>query len=358
MKLPFHLSVLCFLTVQLTGQSISTINKELKSFTSEFITTLTEDQKTKTLFSFNDTMRLKWTNLPIGLAPRPGVAYGELSDKSRLILHRIFTTVLSSQGYLKLHGIMTLDDILNTLYKAEFDRGHIKEDFYKMIRNLNWDYGNYFISIYGTPDEKEPWAIKFGGHHIALNATITGNKISTSPLFFGTDPAEVKMDKYAGVRILSKEEDYGFMLLQMLSREQKSKAILSETAPGDIITSPGAPQRLSKYTGLPGALLTVEQKMMLEILIKEYVNNFDHAISHAVMEKIKKTGLNKVYFAWMGALENNKPHYYMVHGPDFLIEYDNSGFQNDGNHIHCILRQTGREFGEDILKQHYLEHKH
>ncbi len=44
--------------------------------------------------------------------------------------------------------------------------------------------------------------------------------------------------------------------------------------------------------------------------------------------------------------------------PDFLIEYDNVGFQNDGNHIHAILREKNSDFGEDILKNHYLETKH
>ena len=55
-----------------------------------------------------------------------------------------------------------------------------------------------------------------------------------------------------------------------------------------------------------------------------------------------------MYFAWIGSLENDKPHYYMIHSPEFLIEYDNVGFQNDGNHIHAIFRETGNDFGEDI----------
>jgi TFIIF-interacting CTD phosphatase-like protein len=70
---------------------------------------------------------------------------------------------------------------------------------------------------------------------------------------------------------------------------------------------------------------------------------------------MKKSGFKNMYFAWIGSLENNKPHYYMIHSPEFLIEYDNVGFQNDGNHIHAIFRETGNDFGEDILKQHYSE---
>lgn len=71
-----------------------------------------------------------------------------------------------------------------------------------------------------------------------------------------------------------------------------------------------------------------------------------------------KTGLDKVYFAWIGSLDNNKPHYYVINAPDFLIEYDNVGFQNDGNHIHAILREKNNDFGDDMLKRHYAEAKH
>ena len=30
----------------------------------------------------------------------------------------------------------------------------------------------YYISILGTPSEKNPWMLQFGGHHLALNITI------------------------------------------------------------------------------------------------------------------------------------------------------------------------------------------
>lgn len=253
---------------------------------------------------------------------------------------------------------MALDDILNTLYQIGYERGNLSQDVLKMSQDLKWSHENYYLAIFGLPDHVKPWAIKFGGHHMALSATMKGNDISISPYFSGTDPSEVKSDKYAGLRVLSKEEDYGFMLLHMLSTSQKAKVILSKETPRDIITSPNGPQRIDQYYGLPGSMMTVSQKQMMELLINEYIHNFEHPIAHQFNSKIMKTGLNKVYFAWIGSQENNKPHYYILHGPDFIIEYDNVGFQNDGNHIHCILRQTGNEFGEDLLKQHYNHMPH
>jgi Protein of unknown function (DUF3500) len=88
------------------------------------------------------------------------------------------------------------------------------------------------------------------------------------------------------------------------------------------------------------------------------VHNFEHNNAHQLFDKIMKSSIEKVYFAWVGSLENNNLHYYIVNAPNFLIEYDNVNFQNDGNHIHAILREKSNDFGADLLKQHYLGSKH
>jgi len=199
------------------------------------------------------------------------------------------------------------------------------------------------------------WSFSLGGHHIALSMTTDGKKISVSPYFIGTDPSEVKSGKYAGLRVLSKEEDYGFLLVHSLTEAQKAKAILSQSIPKDIITNPKSKQRIDTYDGISVGEFNEVQKAYLKFTIQEYVHNFEHEKAHEILEKMEKSGYKNMYFAWIGSLENDKPHYYMIHSPEFLIEYDNVGFQNDGNHIHAIFRETGNDFGEDILKQHYSE---
>lgn len=323
-----------------------------------FLATLSPEEIKNTQFPFEDTLRKKWTNLPVGLVPRPGIAYGSLSDQSRMAFHRVLSTMLSSQGYLKTTSIMQLDDILNTLYQAAFDEKKIKAETLKMVQDLKWAHGNYYISVWGQPQDKLPWGLNFGGHHIAISFTSDGNKVSMSPYFIGTDPSEVKSAKYAGWRVLSKEEDYGFMLVNMLTDKQKSIAVLKQEVPKDIITNPNSSQRIKEFYGVSAATFNEEQQTMLQLLVQEYVHNFEHVKAHQLIQKIIKTGLDKIYFAWVGSLKNNEPHYYIINGPDFLIEYDNVGFQNDGNHIHAILREKGNDFGEDILKKHYLESKH
>jgi hypothetical protein len=345
----------CFLIiVKGYGQA----NQTLVDATNQFLTTLNADELKKTVYTFKDTLRYKWTNLPVGLVPRPGIQYGSLSDNSRLAFHRVLSSALSSQGYLKTTSIMALDDILNALYQESFDKGRINEGLLKQMQGLKWGHGNYYISIWGKPEVNSVWGLNFGGHHMALNITSDGQKVSMSPYFIGTDPSEVKFGKYAGLRVLSKEEDFGFMLINSLSETQKSVAILKQTVPGDIITSPQSSQRITNYYGIPVQQFDEAQITILKLLIQEYTHNFEHNKAHQLFEKIMQSGIEKVYFAWIGSLDNNKPHYYIINGPDFLIEYDNVGFGNDGNHIHAILREKGNEFGEDLLKQHYLQSKH
>ncbi|WP_018622341.1 DUF3500 domain-containing protein [Spirosoma luteum] len=325
---------------------------------SRFLSTLSAEELRKTQYAFTDSLRYKWTNLPVGMAPRPGIQYGSLSDKSRMAFHRVLSAMLSSQGYLKTTSIMQLDDILNTLYQQAFDKGEINQKMLTQMQNLKWAHGNYYISVWGKPQATEPWGLNFGGHHMALSLTSDGKNIVMSPYFVGTDPAEVKSAKYAGLRVLSKEEDYGFMLINALTEAQKKVAMLPQDVPKDIITNPQSSQRITTYYGIPAAQFSEAQLDMLKLLIQEYTHNFEHQKAHQLFSKILKSGLDKVYFAWVGSLENNKPHYYIINGPDFLIEYDNVGFQNDGNHIHAILREKGNDFGADVLKEHYQAVKH
>lgn len=348
-----YLFIALFLPLSLFSQNSIRINQAANAF----LASLNQDELKKVNYSFQDSVRKKWTNLPVGMVPRPGIQYGSMSDKSRLAFHRVLSALLSSQGYLKTTSIMQLDDILNTLYQEAYDKGEIKKEFLTQMQKLNWAHGNYYISIFGKPGDA-PWGMNFGGHHMALSLTSDGKKISMSPYFIGTDPSEVKSSKYAGLRVLSKEEDYGFMLINMLSDAQKSKAILQQAVPKDIITNPNSQQRIDSYYGIAVKEFSDAQKAVLKMLIQEYVHNFEHEKSHQMMDKIAATGMDKIHFAWVGSLENNKSHYYIINGPDFLIEYDNVGFQNDGNHIHAILREKGNDFGADLLKMHYLESKH
>ena len=91
-------------------------------------------------------------------------------------------------------------------------------------------------------------------------------------------------------------------------------------------------------------------------LLKEYAASMPEDIAASRMRRIRAAGFNNVHFAWAGGLEHGQPHYYRIHGPSFLIEYDN--VQNNANHIHTVWRDFGQDFGEDLLARHYQEAHH
>ncbi len=352
--------ILGFMVLLLTYQAgMSQTTADISSQVIKFISTLSPDQKLHVKYDFNDSLRTKWTNLPVGLAKRPGIRYGDLSEESKIQFHHILTTIFSSQGYLKTTSIMKLDDILNEVYEMAYQKKEIDDDMIAELRALNWGYGNYYIAVWGDPAGTKPWGFKFAGHHISVNLSAVGNNFSITPFFLGTDPAEVHTTKYAGLRILSKEEDYGFHLINSMSKQQQSIATLSKEVPGDIITNPNSEQRLTTYEGIKASDLAPNQQKYLKYIITEYINNLEHEKAHEYLDKFYETTLDSIYFAWIGSYVAQKPHYYVINSPDFIIEYDNVGFQKNGNHIHSIWREKSNDFGEDILKEHYLEdHKH
>ena len=77
--------------------------------------------------------------------------------------------------------------------------------------------------------------------------------------------------------------------------------------------------------------------------------------------RIEQAGIDQLHFSWSG-IEAGKPYYYRIHGPTILIEFDNSyppgRRQGPVNHIHTVWRDTGRDYGEDLLRKHYAESPH
>ncbi len=135
----------------LTSVSFAQPGSTIAESANRFLATLNANELAKTQYAFSDSLRFKWTNLPVGMVARPGIAYGSLSDQSRLAFHRVLSAMLSSQGYLKTTSIMQLDDILNTLYQQAFDDGKIDQKMLTMMQDLKWSHGNYFISVWGKP---------------------------------------------------------------------------------------------------------------------------------------------------------------------------------------------------------------
>ncbi len=347
--------------------SVATINRssaqgdypaEIRKAATEFVRTLDKMHRAAAMLSISDSFRTTWNNLPIGLRPRSGISVGNMTDEQRLLFHRLLSTSLSSQGYLKATSIMQLDNLLDRFYDTLYYRKELPDSVHQFVKTLLWSTKNYYLSFFGDPGDSI-WGYKVEGHHLSVNFTFHKKNISVTPMFVGTDPAEYMTTEYAGLRVLGQEEDLGIKLISLLTPAQKKKAVMDTAVPGDIITAAESGKRLVNYWGLRAAEMNARQKAILQYMIREFVYNLEYDKAEMEYNKILKAGVDKIYFGWIGSDKEKEAHYYILNGPTFLIEFDNNGGpRKSANHIHAIWREKGNEYGDDVLRKHYLSEKH
>jgi hypothetical protein len=341
----------------LSANPQSNFETEIRKPALAFIQSLSPLQQRSALLAFNDTARVKWNNLPVGLRARAGINVGSMTEEQRRLFHGILSASLSSQGYLKATGIMHLDNLLNWFYDSLFYKKQMDSAMHQQMTDLKWSHRNYYLAFFGTPADST-WGYKVEGHHLSINFTFVKGKLSVTPMFVGTDPAEYPTTEYAGWRVLGEEEDLGMKLINLLTPAQQKKATMSTEVPEDIITAAESGKRLVDYWGLPVKEMNEKEKAVVKYIIREFVYNLEYDKAEEEYGKILKAGLDRIYFGWIGSYVVHKPYYYILNGPNFIIELDNRGFQNNGNHIHAIWREKNNEYGEDVLKKHYLTEKH
>lgn len=323
---------------------------EIRQAALAFLNGLSPELRQQASFTLNDKERRAWSNLPATSFKREGVSFKELSPEQRSLGHQLLQSTLSSQGYLKTTGIMHLDEILKALAAER-----------RPNRTPMFGHDLYWIGIFGNPDKDKAWGWQLDGHHLALNITVVGNEVSVRPAFMGSDPARLPQGTYSGWKVQGAEDEKGMRLFESLDDNQRAKAIIDQVAPGDVITGPTRGDQLKTPTGMPASELNPEQLRLFMSLIDEYVHNYEHNIAHIQMNRILKSGLEKIHFAWAGT-EENKPYYYRIHGPTIIIEFDNNypPGRDSGpiNHIHTVFREPGNDYGDDLLKKHLLESPH
>ena len=185
--------------------------------------------------------------------------------------------------------------------------------------------------------------------------------VAVTPTFMGSDPAEVLEGAYAGWMIQQAEDEKGLLLFQSLDSGQRKMAVIASTAPADVITGPTRGDQLKQPSGLPISALNDSQRELFKQLLLEYVHNYKNPIAHQQLQRIRRTGIDKIYFAWAGT-GLNEPYYYRIHGPTILIEFNNNYAPGSEagpiNHIHTVFREPGNDYGEDLLRQHMEKSPH
>jgi hypothetical protein len=302
---------------------------------SAFVASLRPEQRQRCTFGVDDGERLNWHYVP---RERSGIPLRDLDAGQRHLFHALLAAGLSRRGYIKAVSIMGLEQVLGVL---EGSSGSHRRD-----PDL------YYISIFGAPSDRAPWGWRVEGHHLSVNIlVIAGERVAPTPNFFGANPAKVPQGSLEGLRILAAEEDLARRLLSSLPHDRQQKAIIAAEAPADILTKAAAHVDLDQPDGLPAADLEDGHQQLLMDLIVEYVSRVPRDVADARLDRIHKDGLKAIHVAWAGGLKPGDPHYYRLHGPSFLVEYDDT--QNNANHIHSVWRDLEDDWGEDLLRSHY-----
>ena len=312
--------------------------EEIAEAANRFLATLESDQRDRATYDLSADERLNWNFVPTA---RNGLPLKDMTLEQRTAAHRLLQATVSSQGYHKANAIIELERILGILEGRPERR----------------DPEQYFVTIFGAPSATEPWGWRFEGHHLSLNfASPSNDLLVTGPAFMGANPATVPSGPKAGMRPLGPEEDLARALVRSLDAAQRGRAVLSSEAPRDIITGSDREVALQGFEGLPAADLSDAQRELLMRVIGEYVGNMEAESAQGWLTRIADTDPATLHFAWAGGLEPGEGHYYRIHAPSFLIEYDNT--QNDVNHVHSVWRDLENDFGGDALAQHYRDADH
>ncbi len=313
---------------------------EHAALAAEFLDTLSGEQRRQTVFPFTSSERRNWHYVP---RRRKGLPWKAMNAQQRAAAEALLDFALSKVGYRKAKDIMRLEEVLRQ-----------QGGFFARSR----DPENYAFSLFGEPPNV-PWGWRVEGHHLALNFSVLDDEcIAVTPAFLGSNPAEVREGPLQGLRVQAQEQDLARELVRSLEPSQRQRAMLGERSLGDIVTGPGRAESLQTPAGLPLGDMNEARRDLAMRLIAAYVDNLRDDLARAQWRQIREAGSERIHFAWAGGLEPGKAHYYRLHGPRILIEYDNT--QNNANHIHTVWRDPEGDFG-DALGEHYTaagEHHH
>ena len=355
-----------------TQHAARDIATQMSEAAAAWLDALESEQRPKASLDFDDTEeRTSWAYFP---RMTKGLPLLEMDPRQQKLALTLVAAALSFEAYAKVVTVMASESLVSLMEGGRLDQFR--------------DPRRYFLALFGLPSD-ERWGWRFEGHHVVLNFTIAGGEIvSPTPLFIGAQPAEVPHRHSMVLRPCAEEEDAARELLGSLHEDRRRQAVICEAAPPDFVlmNAPVVPDSVlpgeiesppllanivaqanampseqrkalrferARPRGLPASAMDAAQRKLLSELIDVYVERLPEPLAGIERERIERAGTDGLHFAWAGETERRRPHYYRLHGPSFLVEYDNT--QNDVNHIHTVWRDPGRDFGADLLSRHIRE---
>ncbi len=328
-----------------------------------FLGTLNATQRRSVSFAFTDSaQRQRWSNFPTGIFQRAGLRWGDLNAAQRAALTTLLGAVLSPDGLKMVQQQMAADDVLKAESASggqssapqgaagQAPTGQAQAGQAQAGRGgpggaLIFGRDEYYVSFLGTPSTTGAWTLQFGGHHLAINATVAGKNVTLSPSLTGGQPIRSTIGgKTTTVieKVPQEIKDAG-ALLGSLSAAQKARAIVSAQSI-DLVLGPGQDGKTLQPEGLSAAAMTAAQQAALLKLIQDRLGILNADDLSAKMADIRRN-LAKTTFAWYGPT-NGSAAYYRVTAPTAIIEFSPQSMGGDAtNHLHNMYRDPSNDYG-------------
>jgi hypothetical protein len=317
-----------------------------------YLATLDDEERRETLYSVDDDEWRKWMNVHFYI--RQGLRFRDMNEAQAEAGYGLMRASLSDRGYALARDIMRLDHTLAELNDDNFT-----------------EYGDdlFHITMMGEPHASEPWGWQLDGHHLVVNYFVLGDQVVMSPVFVGAEPVIAPSGKFAGTAILQAEQDSALEFVQLLSKSQLAKAVISSEKVENSNQGEFFKDNVQiPYEGLRAEELDEDQTRAFLALVERFIGNMDEGHARVKMHEVVQH-LDRTYFAWVGATADDAVFYYRIHSPVLLIEFDHQkpvGLRHltdstlpQRDHVHVVIRTpNGNDYGKDLLRQHLAATRH
>ena len=299
------------------GPTVNTLIQDIAAQATRYLDSLDEAQRTKTSYAFDDPELTRWHWTTPGNFPRNGLPLREMGTEQRNAAFALLQASQSAYGLQKSLDIISLQN------------------------DLGNDPELYYVTVFGTPGI-EPWGWRWEGHHLSRRFNVINGKLSVTPFFLGAWPTV----NNAGLKTMEREEWAARDLITSLDDNQRAFAIFDQNAPGRHFTQNDPYVAPLENIGIPVTNLNQDQQTLIMEIIHKYLDTLPDLVAASHLERLQAAGFENIIFAWAGSLEAQRPHYYRLQGPSFLMEHDNS--RNRATHIHSVWRDFAEDFGQSF----------
>lgn len=229
---------------------------------------------------------------------------------------------------------------------------------------------SYNFSLFGTPDEREPWGWQLYGHHCAVNCFVVDGQMVVSPIFFGAEPSEIDEGEHAGTGAFTERIDLARRLMASLPKALREQAVTyrqmvdpampeGRVHSGDERHLAGAFQdnRVIPYEGILVSSMPAESVELLTALVNEYVRILPEGPRRARLRQVQEH-YGETWFSWIGGHGPEDVFYFRIQSPVAIFELDHHcGVFLDYDepkdfHIHTVMRTpNGNDYGRELLRQ-------